>query len=666
MIKKMYYLFLAILFSIFLTLSGCSVFFSGGVGTNGGIDGNGGDGANGDGDGDEAQDLVELAIEAMKNDDWDSAYDLFSQAVALDKDNCEAVMGYSMLNIASIAVDQNIQSLASNNMGIVDYPTTMKDIFNPDNIYDDTWMNEVTNPWTEGTIFFPNISGLVDQDDDGDIDFNDYLMSLALYFTGHNSGFNSALDAVSKALGDRLDLAIAAIENSGCGSFSITWDMWYDTEPDPDSGGWPYIYEDGNPVEPITFTIGKAELLLVAAYLKQIKMFAHILKVYDLTLPLASYWAAFNPGGTAYDDPEPTYPPDNDKPFSGDFLTLRSQDDLDDAKQALLDSLVLINSAISSIKGRKGTDNFTFSPSSQISEIADSWDDINNLMDMMSIMLGKIQDSINDIKTIYFPTDFDAYGEGPGGYWQNYSNAANWPQGPGEDVAGLNLGVYFSSTAGLFSFLLDINSSNGEPRFYSFNDGSFVEVTSAPDPYSDGIYYIKIPDISLGGVIPVDNIPTDYPGSQHGYFNMNWNDSNSDYAWNTEEQIYWAEIDREMEGLILLSEYGLYDGAITANNPETYYSNPLDILDYILYHFWAPIEDNDALRAALNNLGDKFEFTGPPITFLDNTSIYIHTVSSELVWHSLTAKGTISNGYESTGSFWWALMKLAADGTLWD
>ena len=195
-----------------------------------------------------------------------------------------------------------------------------------------------------------------------------------------------------------------------------------------------------------------------------------------------------------------------------------------------------------------------------------------------------------------------------------------------------------------------------------YNSGdSLTEVTTAPSPYDEGIFYIKLPDITLGGVIPVNNFPIDDPETQYEYFYMYWNDTDPwENTWNAGETITWAELESEIEGLIDINRYlDYYVEHLETFNPEAYYTDPLYIRNYVFENFLADIADYTALRIALEELND-FDIWGGPIIFIKGNSLYLGVIDAELVWNSLTAEGTEyppegDPEYISTGSFWWAL-----------
>jgi len=671
--KKVWYLVISMILVIMLSVFGCSS--SGGGGEEGAEEIIEDTGPSPEDIAAAAQ-AVDNGIAAMKDQDWDLALDFFIQAINLDPNNNDAKFGYSLLNLLSIFVDPTIVALARTNLGITSYPSKINTLIEPD-----AWMND--RPWDwSGTppdiavndwILFPDVKNVKDFNDDGVIDFYDYMLGVVQNFALNNTGFNEIFDTVADVLGARLDYATSAVDQiDDEWAFSITWEMVYDVEPYPqwndyegqyEDNGWPYRYNADHTTVygPVKFVIGKAELYALAAELKQIRMFTYLAKVLDMTLPLENYWNAIN-----WETEEIDYS-SLEPPFKN-FLKPRDGDGepyLGEAKKSFLNSLFYVDKAIEDVLSRRSDESFTVSKYSDWSEISDYWESSAvPAMNFASLTISKARDSVNKKTVMIFPTDFSDHGEGPEGFWNHYTenDGYYWPEtiipatGDNPPVSvGVNLGAFFSSPVGAISSILELDA-DGEPAFYVYNDNGIEKVLTIPDPSGEynPPYFVKVKDITLGGVIPVKNIPVDNPSTIFYNFNMSWTDNGNTVGLDPADTISYAEFYKKIEGLVDSSNPA-YGG-----DPIGYYYNASKLDELTFSNYYTLVSgDFSQFLSNLTGVTDLRFYNGDTLLILDGTSLYVGEglITPEMVWNSMTAPGTIDGDYTSSGSFWWALIE---------
>jgi len=602
-----------------------------------------------DGDGDQydpalSEQLTNEGIALMKAHDWDGALSKFSEAVLKNPANGRAVIGYSALNIASIISDPNVVTLARDKLGLADYPSTMATILEPD-----SWMVQLQSPYgglmpriTGEAAFDGKVAGSTEDDI---IDPNERMLAFAGYFMTHNTGFTNLVNTVSSALGARLDAAIAAIKAAPDDmKFTLTWDMFFDVQPTAESGNWPY--KNSAPME---IAIGKAEILAIAAGMEAVKGLTYLAQVYNLSLPLGDYWTAFNPvDGTM------TNPDDSKKPFVT-FLRLNidAAAKLASAKNSYTGAIADLKTAIDAVRANRAGFFLSTDP------LAGTFPDMNSWLSFERILrTGKkfatvVDDSIDTKNCAYlpisFPSDFDPDTDWPTGIVQNSS-------------IGINFGTYFDTPMNLFTTLIELEA-NGEPVYQRFASGDFTPVTPAymnafANYFKDNAagFQIRVPDITLGGVVPIANLPVDDPATRYEFF-MNWNDTVvNDGKWTAGESIYSASFKSQLEGFIQIPLNAAYGG-----DPETYYSTQGDVPDGLLDAYLtlgnqtAPYRT--ALRAALNSSGWLNRWTAM-LFYLKGTSLFCPFTPAFIAWNSFAPAGTPGTdpsglSMTSKGSVWW-------------
>lgn len=619
---------------------------------------------NGDGDGDQydpvlSEQLTNEGIALMKVQDWDGALSKFSEAVLKNPVNGRAVIGYSALNIASIMSDPNVVTLAKNKLGLADYPSTMNKILAPD-----SWMIPLKSPYS---CLMPRITGEAAFDgkvdgslEDDIIDPKERMLAFAAYFMTHNTGFTNLVNTVSTALGARLDAAIAAIKAAPDDmKFTLTWDMFFDVQPTAESNAWPY--KNGSPME---IAIGKAEILAIAAGMEAVKGLTYLAQVYNLSLPLGDYWTAFNPVDGTMTNPDVTK-----KPFVT-FLKLNTDAaaKLRMAKDSYTGAIADLKTAIDAVRANRAGFFLSTDPIMGTFPDMPSWLDFEMILRTSKKFATVVDYSIDTKTCAYLPISF------PSGFDPD----TNWPTGITQNSSiGINFGTYFDTPMNLFTTLIELEA-NGEPVYQRFASGDFTPVTQG---YMTGLgnnftgnradFQLRVPDITLGGVVPIENLPVDNPATRY-QFSMSWNDnvvSDGKWTWTDTivangvfdpgegEWIYSASCLPQLEGFFIQIPLN----AAYGGDPEAYYSTTSDVPSALLDAYLATINQTPqyyaALRAALTSFGG---FDRPTATFfyVKGASLFFPFTPAFIAWNSFTAAGTpgtdpSGNPMTSKGSVWW-------------
>lgn len=435
-----------------------------------------------------AADLVNAGVTAMKSKDYDTALNDFSQAVALDPTNGEAAIGYAALNIASVVTAPSLASTMTTNVGLSSYPSTMAAFFNPK-----TWITQQTDSTGAITAEYPAIQI---QGQSGTT-FADWESALVEYVMTHNTGFDFIPQTLDTALGSRVDTAITTIKNSlnDNMTFTVTWDMVYNSQPS--SAVWPYNSSN----QPMKIVVGKAELLVVASFLEDLRAMLHTAQVYSLALPLNEYWTDFGPNSTGTQNP-------STKPFDTLFqLNTDAQTQLNDAKANMTASMSDLNEAFGEIISDRSGFSLSSDQSTSIfgSSVLPSATFSTFVTDLKIGQRGvqEVQSSLANNAMAYFPVSIPV----------GFDPSTDWPTSvvAGQSI-GFNYGLAYSTpialvgTSGLFEL-----TSSGEPQFYGSAGGTAISSAGtlnggSTDFSSDtALAYLKITDATMGGVIPVSD-----------------------------------------------------------------------------------------------------------------------------------------------------------------
>lgn len=484
---------------------------------------------------------VAVGISLLQQDppDIDGAMNQFALAAAADPSNAQAVLWNALMTLASKSVSPAMRSLASDYIGIVEYPTAMNDLF----LGDDgppAWltMQAVTGSyfeypyvgtgngdyqWNDATMqhdyvgtgngdrirethlnygMFPEImipTGVSSMDGDAaTLAIQEYLMALAINVIENNpTGFNDLVDhVVDDIIGSSIDQLVSSLQSIGDdAAIEVTYDMFTDN-----ALNWPQDANDN----PVTLVFGKAEMLAIAGYLQSVKTLALMGKSVSLAFPAQQYWDALNPLDT---DNQGLYSGSQfptaaflaavyalPTPFSQGFLYARSDAALTlaDAKTAYLAAMDNFASACTQMIARTSTSIFTLSPGSPIDGFATQWTTyIKNYIRFAKVLAEKTAASVEDGTPMYVPT--------PRSSWYNGGNldmnlvaadlayAANWPDGADEGpytapptAVAVNLGPMFANPLFAFDALFEMDV-NGEPVWYPF------DVTFTVDALDDAL-----------------------------------------------------------------------------------------------------------------------------------------------------------------------------------
>ena len=434
----------------------------------------------------QAETLAEAALTSMRAKDYSDAYSKFSQAILLDATNGKVVVGYSLLNLASMSADPTLVNVLQSNIGLVDYPATMSAALDPTN-----WIHPITN--TSGSTTdsfgnpygtFPNISGQQDTNGDGVIDISERSQALGKFIFTHNTGFDFIPKTLDSTLGARLDTAVQTIKNSATDSMqlTITWDMVMNQPPDQQTGAWPY--KNG---QPVAFVIGKAELLSIAAAIEEIHSILKLGQIYSLTLPLSSYW---NYATNVTTTPPTTKPFDTLLQLNPDAATQLAAAKTS-MQAALTDSiaattLVQTNRPGFSISNdpvvgifpvTTSTTTTTFNGVTTTNSTYLTWDQFTQGLRFQQRGAQEALGSLTTTSTAFFPTSstFNI-------------DTSPWPTSAVQGQSfGINLGVMFSTplaligSSGLLQLAPSGASNAGEPQFYKFATTGFFNPLSDPE-----------------------------------------------------------------------------------------------------------------------------------------------------------------------------------------
>jgi hypothetical protein len=205
--------------------------------------------------------------------------------------------------------------------------------------------------------------------------------------------------------------------------------------------------------------------------------------------------------------------------------------------------------------------------------------------------------------------------------------------------------------------------NTGEPVFYWHNGTGLTKYTyNDLPPHEGNVYdlqtvrndfYMKIKDVTFGGVVPIQNMPMDDPSTGFTSFSMTFTDDNSNFKWDPGEAILTVMASANLEGLVDL------------NNPAAYGGDPVawfmgqGVSDTQLATYLQSPADADLLRAAIVASGELTSYA----QFLSGNSVYYRGPDIVSVWNAYTAAG--ADAYlpgsptvltTSTGSVWWYWM----------
>ncbi len=627
------------------------------------------------------EEQLEIAREFLDAQDFDAAYEAYSQAILIDPTSSEALMGYAVLELGSISTDPAVRTVAGQNMGIVGYPDNMNDVFTlafmDEFIREYTYWDGTQDVTETYTTYAPVIVGMeafdgvfeVDGVGDGVIDPDERAIAMLSYFAANNSGFNSIAQTLNPMLEARIANAISAIsalpEDS---SFEFTWNMFVDTQDE-------WGYNDVND-SPLPVVIGKAELQVLLSGLHFFNGNLNLLQMYNFDVPsLQAYYDFFNPIDGSFDLADmPANPLLTFGTLNTDAEAHRTA-----ARQSYIDSTL---SAMAFIDGvltdRAG---FTLSSDGAYDGVnGPLWSDITVEMTFAKNIIQEFHDSFSNGSTAYLPV-------GAGSDEYAAYNAA-WPTAVEFDVDGLpivvaaNPGAFF--TAGPYALLNFVDHNDLNPVFYEIDGAGMVEVSAVPD-LSSGVfpdYAIKIPGSVINNFAPTENYvyddPTDPDHAVVDYW-FNYSDMDGDFYWDEGEMIHNLELYRNYpKGLIninlLESGYGSDPITFFSNQYPDIYAVPDAIIEDIIFWEVDSLTDAGADGSVVDDFRDAvaadFAFWSSSYsgsaTIADPATGDIYLLFkgalAQLAALTLATEGTVVNidgtDYTATGDFWEAFFVL--------
>ncbi len=393
---------------------------------------------------------VEKVVEAksaMESKDYEGAMNLYSEAAVLDSKNDDAAIGYAFLNLLSLMADEDVVALAKNDLGFKDYPTTMSQAVMPTSwlIYEEVILDSENQ--TEIYIpFFPAIKGEEKfVPNEGDKVTNFIRLSAFIDYTSKkNFGCESFSAGLDKVLGEKLDLAVLAVNNlSNTMKFQLTEKML----EDPEFAGFPPGIDE--------ILLGKVELQGLVAKLQMLAAFCNIIECYNTTINIEDI-ADVMMNGDSY--------------TIGDFgiLTENAEVEFSKAKVDLKNAVSSYSALIEGILSNRS--GFALSADGPFVTGEEQWNSLLNQCRLGLRLMNEIDNSlVNDVNA-YIPR----YIEKPEDWPTDSSNAMT-----------INLGKLFSAPTAIFSG----EDGNGLIRLASDEDPIFY--------YKNGDSYEKIVDTSV-------------------------------------------------------------------------------------------------------------------------------------------------------------------------
>lgn len=490
------------------------------------------------------EEQVRLAKNLLEVGSWNQAYIKFSEIIDSDETiPDEAYLWWAALEIANITVSTEIKSIASK-LGFIDYPESIESFFAEEftngQIIEELDWNNVDYQGNPGIItnYLPRVNG---SDKfiavDGDIQENS-MLSMEEYFlaivsnliTSYPDGLNEFYDTLLGA-SDRLDNVISKLKLLPDNLvISLSFEMFNNIAYSIDSG-WPSgeVTTAGEPVQPAEINIGKAEISTLTAILEVIRMAGYMGKSLSLTADLDGFWNAFNPlNGTAYN-----FSSDGrvisirsdfawsslNNPFSQGLLHARSdaQTSMSIANNYFIGFLTNLKSATVSIRSRDTQSQFFLSPSN--SDLAAQWGMLASILDTTSILCSKMITSLGSTSSypIYIPeipfngTDIDMEN-----FFNKYSIESQWPITSGIDTITVDL-HFFKNPFFTIDNLIELTGTTKEPVIYTYAvPFKPISITDFTNSTNTTVFYIKVKDITLGGLLPemaiylTSKVPTDF------------------------------------------------------------------------------------------------------------------------------------------------------------
>lgn len=598
------------------------------------------------------EDVLSEAKSALESKDYETALEKYSLAFSMDLNNAEAFMGYNALSLMSLTVDEALVSLLRDNIGIIGYPSTMKDLVA------ETWLTPIIGTDDDGnekTILIPNISGQTDGNNDGVIDMKERLEALTTYFLGHNPlGLSDILNTVYDRLDEKLTTHAALLVNAP-EDYSITFssDLFYDSDAELADSSWPKN-TDGTPVD---VTIGKGELLLAAAQMEMVQSLVKFLSIYDMNLfeegngTLEDFYNALMVDGT-----------DPGSPFQDNLLAPveGAADILAEAKTTFLSALSHFQAALDSIFTADRT-GFFLSSDEPWDEHDGMWADLCTMGQFYSLVAEKVEASLEGSETLFLPRaayEDDANDDG----WVDEADLAiqkgyldgttAWPTASAPGVVGIPLYYYFENPVALR--ILDLEE--GEPLFFRLNGETMDPLTDHTAVPPGEAFFVRLdPDLFVAAFL--ENLPQDDPSTWYEIEDVwfdatdgNLGDVNLNSIVDHGDAIL-IDYDTVIEGLIPLADFADMDS--TGYNALEYYGEDaikadLTVGDLSTYRLFDPAVTDGDLTTIITTMDCMGEPLLGSLVYDDAGFVYIYGISYTMVTESLSG----------TNSFWFNLSNM--------
>ncbi len=445
----------------------------------------------------------------------DEVYSLLNSAVALDPDNSDAVLALSILDLCGFLIDDDIEAVMQDMLGLETYPDTYADLyanifqfamdilFPSDAPVNMTGFENILYDYSTEDRFnayLPYLAGW-DPVTDG-FGPDSYFLQMLDNLTTRGYDADDVVDGILDALGDSLDKVTGNLTGLSEGTrFEISQDTVFVLSVSV----------------PIYYT--SAETKAIAALLYQLQSYAYLAKAVELGFDFNSLLDSltFDMYGN------PILPKDY-SPFANGFLGIDNENAAEavaDAKASFLKSLSLMHESMTAIAAREaeGTEDALFiSPDNPW--YTNSWADISDYLLFADHIVGEIENSvINDVQAI-IPLDWIEDCTVINDYVA--ADFANWPtestvssdfydpyrldmNGNFDADIALNFNRLFDPATALFDLLLELDAT-GDVRLYHLDSIGY------PIPEDGGYdgsraYYCRVPDITFNGLIPIENLP---------------------------------------------------------------------------------------------------------------------------------------------------------------
>lgn len=447
-------------------------------------------------------------------------YDTLTEAVMMDPDNMDALFSLGMFDLIRFMLDDEIQVLMREGIGFSEYPSTEQELYA--NILSIIYsfvpngFNRFLKEYTyrtgeddEYSLVLPLLSGYVVSDGEGPA----YLLQIFKNLVESGYDVDDVFDGILDSLGRSFERTVNNLSA---------------------------LSEDARmhvgSIDSTSYSIAKPEAQLLASGLYALRALASLVNSIELGFDIQNIL-----DGITYDAStnriDFSYP--EEPPFKDGFLQAdeRGFAYITAVKEDLLTANALMLEALEAIEARTAADDdLIVNPDSPVFDVQDngwmtndptpSWNEFLDVIKVVKIFLNKEKASIEagGGTLIVIPTDLYDYF-----YWNDddhewyynlgdlfayYAQEVNWPteadvsMNAGPKAMAFDLGVFFTKEFNLLATLLELGN-DGEPVLYYYDKNSkiFTEATAYD---ITKVAYLKIPDITIGGLLHKSNAPVSW------------------------------------------------------------------------------------------------------------------------------------------------------------